>query len=62
VTTLLQHLDDLVLVLGEHLSETISALAEIVDRSADHVTVEELVRVVNLYTHAAEIVVSFLYI
>lgn len=48
VTTLLKHLDDLVLVLGENLSETIGALAKIVDGSAGHVGVEELVGVVDL--------------
>ncbi|TKW53161.1 hypothetical protein CTA1_10886 [Colletotrichum tanaceti] len=56
VTTLLQHLDDLVLVLGEHLGETVGALAKIVDGSAGHVAVEKLVRVVDLGTeleHAA---------
>ncbi|GJC90876.1 hypothetical protein ColLi_13714 [Colletotrichum liriopes] len=56
VTTLLKHLDDLVLVLGEHLGETVGALAEVVDGGAGHVAVEKLVGVVNLGTeleHAA---------
>ncbi|GKT48036.1 uncharacterized protein ColSpa_08217 [Colletotrichum spaethianum] len=56
VTTLLEHLDDLVLVLGEHFGETVGALAKVVDRSAGHVAVEKLVGVVNLGTeleHAA---------
>ncbi|GKT88394.1 LOW QUALITY PROTEIN: hypothetical protein Ct61P_06244 [Colletotrichum tofieldiae] len=56
VTTLLKHLDDLVLVLGENLGETVGALAEIVDGGAGHVAVEKLVGVVNLGTeleHAA---------
>lgn len=56
VTTLLEHLDDLVLVLGEHLGEAVGALAEVVDGGACHVGVEELVGVVNPGTeleHAA---------
>jgi len=50
VTTLLEHLDDLVLVLGEDLSETIGALNKIVDSGTGKATVDELVRVVNLGT------------
>jgi len=38
VATLLQNLDDVVLVLGEHLGETISSLDEVVDLRARHVT------------------------
>lgn len=38
VTTLLEDLDDVVLVLGEDLGETISSLNEIVDLRAGHVT------------------------
>ncbi|TLD30651.1 hypothetical protein PspLS_02350 [Pyricularia sp. CBS 133598] len=51
MATLLEHLDDLVLVLGEDFGETVSALAKVVDSAASHVAVEELVRVVNLGTH-----------
>jgi len=50
VTTLLEHLDDLVLVLGEDLSETISLLNEIVLGSTRETTVNKLGRVVNLGT------------
>lgn len=56
VATLLQHLHDSVLVLREHLSESISTLAKLVDRATSHVTVKQLVRIVNLGTerkHAA---------
>ena len=52
VTTLLEHLDDLVLVLGEDLSETISLLDEIVLGSAGKTTVDKLGRVVNLGTES----------
>ncbi|KAH0357736.1 plasma membrane H+-ATPase Pma1, partial [Aureobasidium melanogenum] len=52
VTTLLEHLDDLVLVLGEDLSETISLLNEIVLGSTGETTVDELSRVVNLGTES----------
>ncbi|TLS28806.1 hypothetical protein PpBr36_01840 [Pyricularia pennisetigena] len=38
VTTLLQNLDDVVLVLGENLGETVGGLNEIVDLRAGHVT------------------------
>lgn len=38
VTTLLENLDDRVLVLGENLSETIGSLNEIIDLRAGHVT------------------------
>lgn len=58
MATLLQHLHDSVLVLREHLSESISTLAKLVDRTASHITVQQLVRVVNLGTeskHAASL-------
>lgn len=48
VTTLLEHFDDLVLVLGENLSETVSTLDEIVLSGTGKTTVDELGRVVNL--------------
>lgn len=48
VTTLLEHLDDLVLVLGEDFGETVSALDEIVLSGTGKTTVDELGRVVNL--------------
>jgi len=50
VTTLLEHFDDLVLVLGEDLSEAIGLLNEIVLGSTGETTVDELGRVVNLGT------------
>jgi hypothetical protein len=50
VTTLLEHLDDLVLVLGEDLGETVSTLDEIVLSGTGKTTVDKLVRVVNLGT------------
>lgn len=52
MSTLLEHLDDLVLVLRENLSETISLLNEIVLSSSGKTTVNELVRVVNLGTES----------
>lgn len=52
VTTLLQHLDDLVLVLGENLSETIGTLNKIVLGSARETTVDKLSRVVDLGTES----------
>lgn len=52
VTTLLEHLDDLVLVLGEDLSETVSTLDEIVLSGTGKTTVDKLVRVVNLGTES----------
>jgi hypothetical protein len=52
VTTLLQHLDDLVLVLGENLSETIGTLNKIVLSSARETTVDKLSRVVDLGTES----------
>jgi len=58
VTTLLEHLDDLVLVLGEDLSETVGALNEIVDGGTGKATVDELVRVVNLGTKSKHLEVS----
>lgn len=48
VTTLLEHFDDLVLVLGENLSETVSTLDEIVLSGTGKTAVDELGRVVNL--------------
>ncbi|KAG2024738.1 hypothetical protein GB937_003437 [Aspergillus fischeri] len=48
VTTLLQHLDDLVLVLGEDLSETISLLNEVVLGRTGKTTVDQTLGVVNL--------------
>lgn len=48
MTTLLQHLDNLVLVLREDFSEAISPLAEIINRVASHVAVQQLVGVVHL--------------
>lgn len=48
VTTLLEHLDDTVLVLGEDLGETVSTLDEVVGDSAAKTTVDELLRVVDL--------------
>lgn len=50
VTTLLEHLDDTVLVLGENLSETISTLNEVVGDGTSKATVDELLRVVDLGT------------
>ncbi|KXT13275.1 hypothetical protein AC579_2498 [Pseudocercospora musae] len=50
VTTLLQHLDDLVLVLWEDLGETVGTLDEIVLGSAGETTVDELLGVVDLGT------------
>jgi hypothetical protein len=52
VTTLLEHFDDLVLVLGEDLSETISTLDEIVLSGTGKTTVDKLGRVVNLGTES----------
>ena len=48
VATLLQHLDDLVLVLGENFSETISLLNEVVLGRAGETTVDKTLRVVDL--------------
>jgi hypothetical protein len=48
VTTLLEHLDDLVLVLGEDLSETVGALDKVVLGGTSKTAVDELGRVVNL--------------
>ncbi|KAI6876686.1 plasma membrane H+-ATPase Pma1 [Hortaea werneckii] len=50
VTTLLQHLDDLVLVLREHLGETIGLLDKVVLSGARKATANQLVRVVDLGT------------
>lgn len=48
VTTLLQHFDDLVLVLGENFSETVCALDQVVLSSTGETAVNELGRVVDL--------------
>ena len=48
VATLLEHFNDLVLVLGEDFSETVSALDEIVLSGTSKTTMDELGRVVNL--------------
>lgn len=48
VTTLLEHLDDTVLVLGEDLGESVSALDKVVGDGAAKTTVDELLRVVDL--------------
>ena len=48
VTTLLEHLDDLVLVLWEDLSESISLLAKIVHGGSGKTTVDKSVGIVNL--------------
>lgn len=50
VTTLLEHLDDLVLVLGEDFSETISLLDKVVLGGTSETTVDQTLRVVNLGT------------
>lgn len=52
VTTLLEHLDDLVLVLREDFSETVGALNEVVLGSTSETTANELGRVVNLGTES----------
>ncbi|KAF7571771.1 hypothetical protein PtrM4_092710 [Pyrenophora tritici-repentis] len=52
VTTLLEHLDDLVLVLGEDFSETVGALDKVVLGSTGKTAVDELGRVVNLGTES----------
>lgn len=52
VTTLLEHLDDTVLVLGENLSETIGTLDEVVLDGTGKTTVDELLRVVDLGTES----------
>lgn len=59
MSTLLQHLDDLVLVLGEDLSETISLLDKIVLSGSRETTVDETFRVVNLGTKSQHLA-SFL--
>lgn len=48
VTTLLQHLDDLVLVLGEDFSETVGLLNEVVLGRAGKTTVDQTLGVVDL--------------
>ena len=51
VTTVLEHLDDLVLVFGEDLSETVGSLDKVVDCRASHATrANQTLRVVNLGT------------
>ena len=52
VTTLLKHLDDLVLVLREDFSETVSALDKVVLGSTSETTADELGRVVDLGTES----------
>jgi hypothetical protein len=52
MTTLLEHFDDLVLVLGENLSETVSTLNEIVLSGTGKTTVDKLGRVVDLGTES----------
>jgi len=59
MSTLLQHLDDLVLVLGEDLGETISLLDKIVLGGSRETTVDETFRVVNLGTESQHLA-SFL--
>ena len=48
MATLLQHFDDLILVLGENLGETIGAFDEIVLSGAGETAVDEFLRVVDL--------------
>ena len=48
VTTLLQHLDDLVLVLGEHFGETVGLLDQVVLGGAGKTTVDQTLGVVDL--------------
>lgn len=50
VTTLLEHLDDLVLVLGENLSETVGLLNKLVLGRTGETTVDQTLRVVDLGT------------
>ena len=52
VTTLLQHRDDLVLVLREDFRETVGALDEVADLRARHATSNETLRVVDVRTEA----------
>jgi hypothetical protein len=52
MTPPLKHLDDLVLVLGEDLSETISLLDKIVLSGTSETTVDETLRVVNFGTES----------
>jgi hypothetical protein len=59
VTTLLQHLDDLVLVLREDFSETISTLNEIVLTGTSETTVDKTFGVVDLSTESKHLA-SFL--
>lgn len=58
MTTLLEHLDDLVLVLWEDFGESISLLAKIVHGRSGKTTIDKSVRIVNLGTesqHAASL-------
>lgn len=48
MSTLLEHLDDLVLVLGEHLGETIGLLDKVVLGRTSQTTVDQALRVVDL--------------
>jgi hypothetical protein len=50
MTTLLQHLDDLVLVLWEHFGETVCPLNKIVLSRAGQTSINQLLRVVDLGT------------
>jgi hypothetical protein len=59
VTTLLQHLDDLVLVLGEDFGETIGTLNEVVLAGTSETTVDKTLRVVDLGTESKHLA-SFL--
>jgi hypothetical protein len=52
VTTLLQHLDDLVFVFGEDFGETVGALDEVVLGGTSETAVDELSRVVDLGTES----------
>jgi hypothetical protein len=52
VTTLLQHLDDLVLVFGEDFGETVGALDKVVLSGTGETAVDELGRVVDLGTES----------
>jgi hypothetical protein len=52
VTTLLQHLDDLVLVFGEDFGETVGALDKVVLGGTSKTAVDELGRVVDLGTES----------
>lgn len=49
--SLLQHLDDLVLVLGEDFGKPVGACNEVVLEGSGETAVEQFLRVVNLCTH-----------